>query len=43
MIRVAKKDTKILIADKTEVYLENQYKKSQLYKEFFKDQKFALQ
>ena len=35
MIRVAKKDSKILIADETADYIEKQYKKSILSKKYF--------
>ena len=42
MLRVAKKGTKILIADETEDYLENQYKKSKLSKKHFAGQTINL-
>lgn len=42
MIRVAKKGTKILIADETQDFIDNQYKKSNLSKKYFKGQKFDL-
>jgi ubiquinone/menaquinone biosynthesis C-methylase UbiE len=42
MIRVAKKGTKILIADETQEFIDKQYKKSNLSKKYFKDQKFDL-
>ena len=42
MIRVAKKGTKILIADETADYIEKQYKKSNLSKKYFKDKTFDL-
>jgi len=40
MIRVAKKGTKILIADETADYIESQYKKSKLSKKYFQDKTF---
>ena len=40
MIRVAKPNTKILIADETADYIEKQYKKSSLSKKHFKDTQF---
>jgi ubiquinone/menaquinone biosynthesis C-methylase UbiE len=40
MIRVAKKGTKILIADETADFIENQYKKSKLSKKYFQDKTF---
>jgi len=42
MIRVAKKGTKILIADETDVFIEHQYKKSRLSKKYFAGQTFNL-
>jgi ubiquinone/menaquinone biosynthesis C-methylase UbiE len=42
MIRVAKKGTKILIADETADYIEKQYKKSSLSKKYFAGQTFDL-
>jgi ubiquinone/menaquinone biosynthesis C-methylase UbiE len=42
MIRVAKKGTRILIADETQDFIDNQYKKSYLSKKYFKGQKFDL-
>ncbi len=42
MIRVAKKGTKILIADETQDFIDNQYKKSNLSKKYFKGQNFDL-
>jgi ubiquinone/menaquinone biosynthesis C-methylase UbiE len=42
MIRVAKEGTKILIADETQDFIDNQYKKSRLSKKYFKGQKFDL-
>jgi ubiquinone/menaquinone biosynthesis C-methylase UbiE len=42
MIRVAKKGTKILIADETQNYIDSQYKKSKLSKKYFEGQKFDL-
>jgi len=42
MIRVAKKGTKILIADETQDFIDTQYKKSNLSKKYFKGQKFDL-
>jgi ubiquinone/menaquinone biosynthesis C-methylase UbiE len=42
MIRVAKKGTKILIADETQDFIDSQYKKSKLSKKYFKGQKFDL-
>jgi len=42
MIRVAKKGTKILIADETDFYIEQQYKKSALSKKYFAGQTFDL-
>jgi ubiquinone/menaquinone biosynthesis C-methylase UbiE len=42
MIRVAKKGTKILIADETADFIEKQYKKSNLSKKYFKDKTFDL-
>jgi ubiquinone/menaquinone biosynthesis C-methylase UbiE len=40
MIRVAKKDTKILIADETADYIEKQYKKSNLSKKYYQNEPF---
>jgi len=40
MIRVAKKDTKILIADETADFIEKQYKKSNLSKKYFQGATF---
>jgi len=40
MIRVAKPNNKILIADETNDYIEKQYKKSTLSKKYFIDKKF---
>jgi ubiquinone/menaquinone biosynthesis C-methylase UbiE len=42
MIRVAKKGTKILIADETEAYIDKQYKKSGFTKDYFAGQTFDL-
>lgn len=42
MIRVAKKGTKILIADETADHIEKQYKKSRLSKKYFTGQTFDL-
>lgn len=42
MIRVAKKDSKILIADETADFIEKQYKKSYLSKKYFQDEAFDL-
>jgi hypothetical protein len=42
MIRVAKKGTKILIADETADYIETQYKKSNLSKKYFEGQTVDL-
>jgi len=42
MVRVAKKGTKILIADETQDFIDNQYKKSNLSKRYFKGQNFDL-
>ncbi len=42
MIRVAKKGTKILIADETADFIEKQYKKSNLTKNYFAGQTFDL-
>jgi len=43
MIRVAKEDAKILIADETADYLEKQYKKSRLSKKYFQDVSFDFE
>lgn len=40
MIRVAKKDSRILIADETADYIEKQYKKSNLSKKYFQGETF---
>jgi len=40
MIRVAKKDSKILIADETADFIEKQYKKSNLSKKYFQGESF---
>ncbi len=40
MIRVAKRDSKILIADETEDFIEKQYKKSNLSKKYFHGESF---
>jgi len=40
MIRVAKKDSKILIADETADFIEKQYKKSNLSKKYFQNESF---
>jgi ubiquinone/menaquinone biosynthesis C-methylase UbiE len=42
MIRVAKKNSKILIADETADYIEKQYKKSILSKKYFEGKSFDL-
>ena len=42
MIRVAKKGTKILIADETDLFIEHQYKKSGFTKKYFAGQSFDL-
>ena len=42
MIRVAKKDTRILIADETADYIDAQYKKSILSKKYFQSETFNL-
>ena len=42
MLRVAKKWTKILIADETSDYIDKQYKKSSLSKKYFENQTFDL-
>jgi ubiquinone/menaquinone biosynthesis C-methylase UbiE len=42
MIRVAKKGTKILIADETQDYIDKQYKKNYLSKKYFKGKEFDL-
>lgn len=43
MIRVAKKGVKILIADETDDFIEQQFKKSALSKKYFAGQTFDLQ
>jgi Methylase involved in ubiquinone/menaquinone biosynthesis len=40
MIRVAKKDSKILIADETADFIDKQYKKSNLSKKYFQNETF---
>jgi ubiquinone/menaquinone biosynthesis C-methylase UbiE len=40
MIRVAKKNSKILIADETSIFIEKQYQKSNLSKKYFQDESF---
>jgi ubiquinone/menaquinone biosynthesis C-methylase UbiE len=40
MIRVAKKDSKLLIADETADFIEKQYKKSSLSKKYFQGESF---
>jgi len=42
MIRVAKKDSKILIADETADFIEKQYKKNSLSKKYFEGESFDL-
>jgi len=42
MIRVAKKNSKILIADETADFIEKQYKKSSLSKKYFEGESFDL-
>ena len=42
MIRVAKPGSKILIADETDFFIEDQYKKSSLSKKYFVGQTFDL-
>ena len=42
MLRVAKKGTKIMIADETSDYIEEEFKKSFFAKKYFKDQSFSL-
>jgi len=42
MIRVAKPNTKILIADETSDYVDSQYKKSRLSKQYFENKHFDL-
>jgi hypothetical protein len=40
MIRVAKKDSKILIADETSDFIEKQFKKSNLSKKYYQGESF---
>jgi len=42
MIRVAREDSKLLIADETADYIETQYKKSNLSKKYFQGESFDL-
>jgi ubiquinone/menaquinone biosynthesis C-methylase UbiE len=42
MIRVAKEDTKLLIADETNDFIEKQYKKSSFTKKYYSDKTFDL-
>ena len=42
MIRVAKDDTKLLLADETNSLLEKQYKKSRFTKKFYRDKSIDL-
>ena len=42
MLRVAKEDTKLLIADETNDFIEKQYKKNRFTKKYFNDKTFDL-
>ena len=42
MIRVAKKNAKLLIADETNAFIEKQYKKNRFTKKYFNDKKIDL-